>query len=255
MGNNTILTPYFLDEALPGLEQLSKEGWVLNKPDLPEGEQQARMSVLHTNIAAEVESSLRAGDRPVSIAGDCCTAIAVTAGIQHAGIEHRLIWFDAHGDFNTWQTSPSGFLGGMPLAMLVGRGEQTLLDALAMQALAEDRVIFTDGRDLDPLERLALEQSAVVHLKDPNELLRYELPDYPLHIHFDTDILDPETAPAMNYFAAGGPDLDQLKEIFQHLAATEQVLAVSLSSWNPDLDRDRRTQRACMKALEVLLGV
>jgi arginase len=62
----------------------------------------------------------------VSIAGDCVATMGVLAGLHDAGITPTLIWFDAHGDFNTWETTPSGFLGGMPLAMIVGRGEQTM---------------------------------------------------------------------------------------------------------------------------------
>ena len=137
--------------------------------------------------------------------------------------------------------------------MLVGRGEQTMLETLAMEPLAEESVVFTDGRDLDPPEREAMEKSRLIHLKDVGDLLTYDFPDLPLYVHFDTDILNPETAPAMNYLAPGGPDLEQLKIIFQHLADTRRIIAVSLSSWNPELDPDGRTQRSCMEALEVLL--
>ena len=253
MDPQIILTPFFLDEALPGLEQMESAGWTLNRPELPSGSQQARMSVLHEPLADQVARIIKEGDRPVSIAGDCCSAIAVTAGLQRAGLEHLLIWFDAHGDFNTRETSPSGFLGGMPLAMLVGRGEQGMLEALGMKPHSEARVVFTDGRDLDPLERQAMESSRVVHLVNADDLLTFELPDMPLHVHFDTDILNPETAPAMNYLAPGGPDLEQLKVIFSHLAHSSRVVAVSLSSWNPALDPNQETQQVCMQALQVLL--
>jgi arginase len=248
-----ILTPFFLDETLPGLEALMGEGWLINKPELPEGSKLERISALHAPITNIVETALRTGDRVVSIAGDCLSAIAVTAGIQRAGVEHLLIWFDAHGDFNTWETTPSGFLGGMPLAMLVGRGEQTLLEALKMKPHPEERVVFTDGRDLDPLEAVALGGSRVIHLPRVNDLFNYDLPDLPFHVHFDTDILDPEIAPAMNYPAPGGPNLQQLKAVFNHLAETGRSIAVSLSSWNPELDTNDRTQRVCMEALEELI--
>jgi arginase len=253
MTNRILLTPFFLDEHLPGLERLHEKDWILNKPELPQDEVQVRMSVLHEKVAAHVVSSLESGDRPVSIAGDCCVTIGVAAGIQRANLDPLLVWFDAHGDFNTRETSPSGFLGGMPLAMLVGRGDQSMLEAQAMRPHSEERVVFTDGRDLDSLEREALERSKVVHLKDVDDLLTYNLPDLPVHVHFDTDILNPETAPGMNYLAPGGPDLEQLKVIFRHLADTSRIVAVSLSSWNPALDLDGLTQRACMEALEVLL--
>jgi arginase len=120
MKNSFILSPFFLDEALPELESLTTPDWLINKPLLPGGDKQIRMSVIHRSLADFTAETITIGERPVSIAGDCCTAIGVFAGLQRAGINPTLIWFDAHGDFNTWQTSSSGFLGGMPLAMLVG---------------------------------------------------------------------------------------------------------------------------------------
>ena len=152
MQNQMILTPFFLDELLPGLESLAESDWLINKPLLPGGETQQRLSALHMSLADFTQQSLLNAKRPVSIAGDCCTTIGVLAGLQRAGLDPVLIWFDAHGDFNTWQTTPSGFLGGMPLAMLVGRGEQTMPMAVDLKPLAEDRVILTDARDLDPAE-------------------------------------------------------------------------------------------------------
>jgi arginase len=252
MADRFILTPYFLDEALPGLERLREPGWQVIKPELPEGTTQDRISVLHQDIALKVEGCLASGDRPVSIAGDCCTAIGVTAGIQRAGLNHLVVWLDAHGDFNTVETSPSGFLGGMPLAMLVGRGEQSLLEALEMTSMPEDRIVFSDGRDLDPFEREAMEGSGLIRLSNVDDLLTYDFPDLPLHVHFDTDILDPETAPAMNYLAPGGPDLIQLERIFRHLARSTRIAAISLSSWNPALDPEGKTMAACMEALDEL---
>ena len=254
MIDQTILTPFFIDEPLPGFETLMQPGWHLNKPFLPKGEKMARVAVIAAGLASEVAEVVGQGDRPVSIAGDCMSAIGMTAGLQRAGLEHLLIWFDAHGDFNTWETSPSGFLGGMPLAMLVGRGDQTILEILEMDPHPETRVIFSDGRDLDPGEAVALRESDVIHLIEVGELLEYELPDLPIHVHFDTDILTPEDAPAMNYPAAGGPTLKEIEEVFRWLARSKRVRAVSLSGWNPELPGADGTQKACMQALGTLLG-
>ena len=107
--------------AGPGLEALACPSWRVNRPVLPEGDPRDRMAIVHEAIAAWVEETLKRGRRPVSIAGDCCTSIGVLAGLQRAGVHPTLIWFDAHGDFNTPETTPSGFLGGMPLAMITGR--------------------------------------------------------------------------------------------------------------------------------------
>jgi arginase len=190
----------------------------------------------------------------VSLAGDCCIAIPVLAGLQRAGIDPTLIWFDAHGDFNTWETTPSGFLGGMPLAMLVGRGEQRMSKAVGLRSLPEDQIILTDARDLDPGEGEAVAGSQITHLPDTAALLSYPLPDRPIWIHFDTDILRPEDASAMNYLTPGGPDVETLKAVFKDLAGTGRVIAVSVSAWNPDLDSDGKSRKVCMELLEILLG-
>lgn len=255
MKNRRILTPYFLDEPEPGLESLAESDWYLNKPDLPAGDARVRMAALYQGIVDFTAGAAAADERPLSIAGDCCTSIGVLAGLQRAGRHVTLIWFDAHGDFNTWETTPSDFLGGMPLAMIAGRGEQTLMEALEAQPLDERKLILTDGRDLDQQgERQALQDSSITHLKNPSALLERPLPPGALYVHFDTDILDPGEAPAMNYPAVGGPSAKELERVFRYLADSGRVAAVSMSSWNPQMDADHRTESVCMRLFEVLAG-
>jgi arginase len=249
MKNRFILTPYFLDRPMPGLEPLLEADWVKNDPRLPQGSSQIRMSLLYEPLAELVALAVNQGERPVSIAGDCCTSLGVLAGLQRANLNPILIWFDAHGDFNTWETTPSGFLGGMPLAMLVGRGEQTIVESLGLLPIPESRVILSDGRDLDPGEREALAGSQVVHLSSVMELVEYDLPEVPIWVHFDTDVIDASVAPGMNYPVSGGPDESQLELVFNHMAQTGCVAAISMSSWNPELDKDGRSRSVSMKLL------
>ena len=252
--NQTLLTPLFLDTRVPGLEALARPGWELNKPTLPAGDKQTRMGVVHRALADLVAASLGSGRRPVSIAGDCCTAIGVAAGLQRAGVDCKLIWFDAHGDFNTPKTSPSGFLGGMPLAMLAGRGDLTMPGAVGLAPLSENRIILTDGRDLDPEESEMLMRSEVVHLGDPVGLIEFDLGDDPLWVHFDVDVVALADSPAQNYPAEGGPAAAALQPVFAALAATGRLAAVSMSTWNPELDRDGRSAKISMALLETLVG-
>jgi len=249
-----ILTPFFLDQPLSELEALAHPDWTINKPPLPDGDTQPRMSVLHEALARKVEESIGGGKLPVSIAGDCCTTIGVTAGLQRAGVNPFLIWFDAHGDFNTWETTPSGFLGGMPLAMLAGLGEQTMPRAVGLRPLSQDQIILTDGRDLDPGEMELVARSGINHLVDPKSLYEYSFPDLPMYIHFDVDIINPLDAPAMSYSATGGPRASELEETFRFLAQTLQVVAISLSSWNPKLDADDGSRKTSMNLLRALLN-
>jgi len=254
MKNQMILTPFFLDEALPELENLAAPDWIINKPDLPDGDKQHRMSAIHLPLADFVRQAIDKGNRPISIAGDCCSTIGMLAGIRGAGLYPILIWFDAHGDFNTWQTTPSGFLGGMPLAMIVGTGEQTMLAALELEPLPEDRVVLTDARDLDPGEKRLIEAASIIHLTDARDLLELVLPDAPLYVHLDTDIINPAEAPAMNYLAAGGPSVGELQVVMKHLNRTEKIAAVSMSTWNPKMDNDGRSRNVCMGLLNTLIN-
>lgn len=254
MENDIWLTPLFLDEPVPGLEALLKPTWRINKPSLPDGEKPTRMSTVHAALAQFTADTIAAGQRPVSIAGDCCTAIGMMAGLQRAGLQPTLLWFDAHGDFNTMETTPSGFLGGMPLAMIVGKGDLTMPAAVGLDPFPEKQVILTDGRDLDPQERDMIVNSGVVHLPDPSELLNYPLPDGPLYVHFDMDIISLKESPAQNYPAAGGPSAALLQRVFRRLTQTGRIAAVSVSTWNPMLDPDRQSEIISMSLLETLIG-
>jgi arginase len=254
MRNRFILTPFFLDEPSPELETLAQEDWQVNKPVLPDAGKQQRMSALHEPIAAFVTDTIREGDRPVSIAGDCCTTLGVLAGLQHAGLNPILLWLDAHADFNTWETTPSGFLGGMPLAMLVGRGEQTMAQAVRLQTFPESQVILSDGRDLDPEEKQALTQSEVHHVVDAHALPDHPLLSGRLYVHLDADIINPKDAPAMSYLAEDGPTFDDLSVVFQALYKTKEIIAVSMTTWTPELDEDGHSREVCMELLRLLIG-
>ncbi len=253
MKSQFILTPYFLDQPLDGLAALDQPGWQANQPPLEGLTVIQRMAGIHAGLAQHVATALKFEKRPVSIAGDCCTALGMLAGLVRSGIDPQLIWFDAHGDFNTWDTSPSGFLGGMPLAMLAGLGEQTFLEILEIEPLPQEQIILTDARDLDPGEKELVVSSRVIHLQDPLALLTTALPDRPLWIHFDTDVIDPTFVPAQNYPTPGGIAPDDLGRVFSHLADTGSIAAVSLSSWAPDLPGAEQSRDVCLKLLELLL--
>lgn len=254
MHGQIILSPFFLDEPVPGLEEIVAADWIVNKPVLPEGALQTRMTVVHQAIARLAADAIANGDRPVSIAGDCCAAIGLLAGLQQSGIRPTLMWFDAHGDFNTMDTTPSGFIGGMPLAMIAGRGDLALLRAVGLDPVAEKQIILSDGRDLDPQEKTLLAASDVVHFPDPEVLLEIPPPEGPLYVHFDVDVVALEASPAQNYPARGGPPVALLQAVFRRLAMTARIAAISVSAWNPALDRDRRSETASMSLLTTLMA-
>jgi arginase len=252
--NQFLLSPFFLDSRADGLESLAQRNWIVNAPTVASGDRDARMSMIHEDIAQHVDRSLRRGLRPVSLAGDCCAAVGVVAGLQRAGVDPVLIWLDAHGDFNTPETTLSGFLGGMPLAMIVGRGDQTLVDAVGTRPLDEADVILADARDLDPRERELLDHSRVQRVPRLEDLLDLLPADRPLWVHFDPDVIDARDAPAMLYPVVGGPDVNAARGVARRLAATGRVVAVSFTVWQMDVDSSRQTEHACLDTLGDLIG-
>lgn len=223
-----VAVPYSLGDPMPGLEV--PDPHEILTPDLPDGSAAERMAVLYRVLAGRVAAI----DHPVVYAGDCVSVIGVLAGLERKGIEATLLFFDAHGDFNTWETTPSGFIGGMPLAMLTGRGEQTVVDGCGLTPLPDERVVLVGGRDLDPGEEEALATSAITHLS-VDGLAHSIPPTGPLYVHLDADVVNPAEMPAMNYPAPGGPPLRTVRSAMIHLAATGRVVAFSVSSWNPEL--------------------
>ncbi len=223
-----VAVPFFMGDPMPGFEVPEPHETLV--PNLPDAGPQERMGVLYHHLAGMVEAL----DRPIVYAGDCVSTIGVLAGLQRKGIYPTLVFFDAHGDFNTWETSPSGFIGGMPLAMLTGRGEQTIVDGAGLTPLPDGRVVLVDGRDLDPGEDLAVADSGIGFLSVA-EVAHSIPPSGPLYVHVDGDVVDPSDMPAMNYPAADGPSLEAVRTAIIHLVATGRVVAFSVSSWNPEL--------------------
>ncbi len=253
-----MLTPYFLDEYREGLHAAGEiaSDCPINRLDLDPAaaDIQHRVLPLYQKIKSFVQAAAEEDEIPVAMNGDCVMAIPVLAGLQAAGIDPLLLWFDAHGDFNNWETSPSGFLGGMPLAMMVGLGEQTIVEDMEARHLAPADVVLTDGRDLDPGEVDLVNRSNIIHLKTIEQLREIDLSQKPLWIHFDCDVLRLEDLPAVSYPAAGGPSTTELGAIFDHIYQTGQVVCVSVSLPNPNLDGDGRSMATTIKLTNILLG-
>jgi len=242
-----IVVPFFIGTTMPGL-MAPEPHWELSPP-LPEGSPQERMAVLYRHLADRVAVE----PTPVVYAGDCLSAIGVLAGLQRAALDPTLIWLDAHGDFHTWETSQSGFLGGMPLAMIVGRGEQTVVEGAGLVPLPERRVVLVGARDLDPGEDVAVHTSAMTVLSVA-EVLDWNPPVGALHLHVDLDVVDPQEMPAHNYPAPGGPSLSTVRAALDRLAATGRVAAVSFSTWNPALPGADRAAAATLTLAAPFLG-
>lgn len=191
---------------------------------------------------------------PVVLSGDCVACLAVIAGVQRRGIQPGLVWFDAHGDFHTETTTTSGYLGGLPLAKVVGRGGLTLPKALGLRPLREDAVLLADGRDLDLAESEALAGSNV--LRAPvSELDTAALPDGPVVVHVDLDVIDAAALPGLRFPAPGGPSQQAVADGVAAVARRREIAALDIAAtWRPG-DTDREATDAALHAVLAAAGL
>jgi arginase len=250
--------PYFLGERITGrseVHEVKTSGiaaeiaapWLDVEPDFDAESD----PVVAVNRALAAVIAAHPGRIPLIFAADCTSALGAVKGL--ASRAPAILWYDAHGDFNTPETSPSGFLGGMPLAMLVGRGDMSLLDGVGLTPLPESDVILTDARDLDPAERRALRESAVIHLPNFDDLLTHPLPDKPLYIHLDTDVINPAEMPAMSYPAPGGPSVEAVAASLRRVAREGQIAGILFGLWNAEIASDDRPLQGTLRLVRAFV--
>ncbi len=224
--------PYFLTRYQPDVdlvipldivvrtELVNEAGW---SPMLP----------LYESVAVAVSDVLAGEGRPTVMSGDCTVALGTVAGLQRGGLDPGVVWFDAHGDVQTMETTTSGFLGGMPLRILVGYRPELVAVPLGLRAIAEERVVLVDARDLDPPEKEYLSQSRMRRLA-LEDLSPDALPVGPLYVHLDLDVVDPTELPDVRYPAPGGPSLAAVIQSVHMLVRTGQVVGVGIAcTWSP----------------------
>jgi arginase len=238
--------PYYIGdrfEERTEVEAIEKSGfaaeigaeWVTIAPDFEAAPD--KLTAVNRALAEVIKA--HSNWLPIVFASDCIASLGLLKGVEPK--KPVVVWYDAHGDFNTDETSPSGFLGGMPLAWLVGDGNQQYMQGVDLVPVPQTDVIMIDGRDLDPGEDVRLENSQVAYLKDVNDLLTHPLPAKPLHLHIDTDVVDIKELPGMNYPAPDGPSLAEVNATLKRLATEGDVVGLSFSLWNDSLPTEGKS--------------
>jgi arginase len=232
--------------------------------DLPDSDDPlvTRIGRLMTKVGYEVARSRVAGFFPLIVGGDCLVALGAVSGLLDPP-NTAVAWIDAHGDFNTPETTISGYLGGMPLACAVGRGLSDLREQCKLITPVPERNVALIGvRDLDPAEEQQLLESSVALARgpelerDPAALDRalHGLSSLPqLYLHVDIDVLDPTEAPGVDYPVAGGLRLDELTRIVQRTVGLGNIAALAITAVNPEKDIDERTVIAALAVIEAAL--
>ena len=169
----------------------------------------------------QVDDGFAAGRRPILLAGECSISVATLPVVVGHHPAARVLWLDAHGDFNTPATTASGYLGGMCLAGACG-----LWDTDFGAGLDPARVIMHGVRD-EAGERVALDRCGVYRLEEPAQLAGMTL-----FVHLDLDVLDPEVFPA-SYPAAGGLSPRALRELLAQVVRVADVVGAEITAAAP----------------------
>jgi arginase len=201
----------------------------------------------------QVDDALSGQRFPVLLAGGCSICITTVPTVLRHRPEARILWLDAHGDYNTPETTPSGFLGGMCLAGACGEW-----DAGFGRTVPSASVVLAGIRDLDPGERQLLERSeaTVIGASTVETLVAVKnaLDRAPVYVHLDLDVLDPEAFPA-EFPAPGGLEPDKLYDLLEAVAEECELVGLEVTAFEAPEDPAERAQAAAtaVHVLEPLL--
>jgi arginase len=186
----------------------------------------------------QVDDALAAGDVPVLLAADCSVSVTTLPAVARNRPEARVLWLDAHGDYNTPDTSGSGYLGGMCLAAATGEWESGLADPVPAE-----RVVLAGVRDLDGGERELLERSAATvigsSVVETLVAAKNALDGAPVFVHLDLDVMDPEQFPAA-VPAPGGLHPDKLYDLLDSVLEDSELVGLEVTAIELPEDEEER---------------
>jgi len=228
-----IVAPWHLDEHIQDFP-VPAGATATIEPPLPDGAVPGRVTVLHRAVADTVAGEAR----PLLLSGDCLASLAVAAGLQRRYREIAVVWLDAHGDFNTPAITASGYLPGMPVAMLTGRAPELFAGPLGLRPVPERNIVLADARDLDPAERDALAASQVRRIPATPAAFGAalsELGDLPVYLHVDVDIMDSAEVPGLRFPVGRGPSPSDIENCLTTITTSANVVAASFAcAWLPE---------------------
>ncbi|WP_204735146.1 arginase [Hydrogenophaga laconesensis] len=221
---------------------------------------------LHDAVHAE----LALGRLPIVLGGDHCLGLgsisAVARHCRETGKKLRVLWLDAHADFNTAALTPSGNIHGMPVALLCGMGPPELtgiggttpaIDAGAVRQIGirsvdpgEKRLVHQAGLevfDMRYIDEMGMRHTMEQALKGVDEQTH-------LHVSFDVDFLDPEIAPGVGTTVLGGPTYREAQLCMEMIADTGRLASLDVMELNPALDVRNRTAELAVDLIESLFG-
>ncbi len=221
-------------------------------------------------VMRAVAAELNSNRVPILLGGDHCLAIgSITAVANHCraqGMKLRILWLDAHADFNTSTITPSGNIHGMPVACLCGQGPSELtelggsdpaVDAGCIRQIGirsvdagEKRLVHDVGLnifDMRYIDEIGMRRAMEEALNGVDD-------DTHLHVSFDVDFLDPDIAPGVGTTIPGGPNYREAQLVMEMIADTGRLSSLDIMELNPALDNRNQTAKVAVDLVESLFG-
>jgi len=222
--------------------------------------------LVHDAVLAE----LRAKRLPILLGGDHCLGLgsisAVARHCREQGKKLRVLWLDAHADFNTHELTPSGNLHGMPVACLCGHGPQALIEmsgqvpAISPKWVRQIGIRSVDAGEKRFVHQMGLEVFDMRYIDEMGMRQAMELAlatldsNTHLHVSFDVDFLDPEIAPGVGTTVMGGPTYREAQLCMEMIADTGRLASLDVMELNPALDVRNKTAALAVDLIESLFG-
>ena len=197
-------------------------------------------------VASHVARALRAESFPIVLSGNCNTAVGSVAGLTAVhGVPPAVCWLDAHGDFNTPETTTTGFLDGMAVAMVAGRCWSAMTSAVpGFVPVPESRILMVGARDLDELEVNNLDLGQVKRLSIDDAVSHMKAIDAKgCYMHVDLDVFDPSEGTANGFAVGGGLSRADFMNLARGIGEAGGIGAAAITAYDPSCDPENRIAR------------
>lgn len=217
-------------------------------------------------LCDQVDQIMSEGRFPLVLGGDHSIAIGTISGVLQHKKNLGVIWFDAHGDINTDQTSPSGNIHGMPVSVLLGMGHPMLTAIGGQSKLSAKNIVYIGSRDLDAGERRLLKELGIT-VFTMHEIDKLGMPVViekaiaiasdgtdGIHVSFDVDCMDPVHAVGTGTRVPGGMTYRESHFALEMIALTEKVVSAEFVEVNPLIDVENQTAKNAVALIGSLMG-
>jgi arginase len=218
-------------------------------------------------LSTLVTAALEAGEFPLILGGDHSIALGSISGVARVHKDVSVLWVDAHGDFNTEETTPSGNIHGMVLAALAGVGYSPLVNFGGWTPKIDaGKIVIVGARALDPGEQELLRNHHIhvftmteidergIHRVMQEALAIAGRDNSPIHLSLDLDALDPQEAPGVGTPIRGGLSYREAHLVMEHVCDSGKMVSMDVVEVNPLLDHKNETASLAVELIRSALG-